>query len=144
MPTRDEELLYLNTEIKKLSRSIARWADTSMPAYRRTIEQRQRLITERDRLLLTPPVTRTLKNRARKKKSSEGAAVTRLGRNINNFRKECGWSFDELAEKTGIDKKLILSHVNKRAQPRPRTLKEYAQAFAKALARAVSVADLEK
>jgi DNA-binding XRE family transcriptional regulator len=66
------------------------------------------------------------------------------GQNINRMRKECGWSFDELARQTGIDKKSILSHVHKKSKPHPRIMKEYAQAFSKALDRPISVADLEK
>lgn len=69
---------------------------------------------------------------------------TRIGRNINILRKECGWSFDELAKKTLIDKKSILSHVNKGARPIPRILKEYAQAFSKELGRRITAPDLEK
>lgn len=66
------------------------------------------------------------------------------GQNIDRLRKECGWSFDMLANKTGIDKKLILSHVNKSKKPHPRTMRDYAQAFAKALNRQITAADLEK
>ena len=68
---------------------------------------------------------------------------TDIGRNIDKLRKECGWSFDQLADETGIDKKLILSHVNKGARPVPRILKEYAQTFSKGLQRKITVSDLE-
>ena len=44
--------------------------------------------------------------------STKRAAAIR--RNITRLRKECGWSFDQLAEETGIDKKSILSHVKRR------------------------------
>ena len=71
-------------------------------------------------------------------------ATTAIGRNINALRKECGWSFDKLAGEIGIDKKLILSHVNKGARPIPRILKEYAQAFSKGLQREITVSDLEE
>jgi hypothetical protein len=69
---------------------------------------------------------------------------TRVGKNIDTLRKECGWSFDKLAGETGIDKKSILAHVNKGTRPRPRILKEYAQAFSKALGRNITAPDLEK
>lgn len=69
---------------------------------------------------------------------------TYIGGNIDKLRKECGWSLDKLAEETGIDKKLILSHVNKGARPIPRILKEYAEAFSKALGRRITAPDLEK
>ena len=70
--------------------------------------------------------------------------VSQIGNNIDALRKECGWSFDELASKTGIDKKLILSHVNRGAKPTPRILKEYAEAFTKTLGRRIIAPDLEK
>jgi DNA-binding XRE family transcriptional regulator len=75
---------------------------------------------------------------------SSKSKSTPVGRNINMLRKECGWSFDDLVDETGIDKKSILAHVNEGRKPRPRTLKEYAQAFSKALQKEVTVADLEK
>jgi hypothetical protein len=68
---------------------------------------------------------------------------TAAGSNIDRIRKECGWSFDELAARTGLDKKLILSHVNEGVRARPRTLRIYADAFSKALKRAVSVVEIE-
>ena len=57
MPTKDEQLLYLNREIAKLKDRLAGYNDRTLrgerhgPSYSRTIEQRQRLIAERDRLL---------------------------------------------------------------------------------------------
>jgi len=69
--------------------------------------------------------------------------ATAVGRNIDRLRKECGWSLDQLAKETGIDKKSILSHVNKGVRPIPRILKEYAQAFSKALERKIIAPDLE-
>jgi hypothetical protein len=68
---------------------------------------------------------------------------TATGRNIDRLRKECGWSFDALAEKTGIDKKLTLGHVNEGKGAHPSTLKTYADAFSKGLNRPVTVAELE-
>ncbi len=76
----------------------------------------------------------------------EGASNTQksIGRNIDCLRKECGWSYDNLAQETGIDKKSILSHVKKGVLPFPRIRKEYAQAFSKALKRTITALDLEK
>ncbi len=68
---------------------------------------------------------------------------TKIGENIGRFRKECGWSFDVLADKTGIDKKLILGHINDGKGAQVRTLKTYADAFTKELRRPITVADLE-
>jgi len=69
---------------------------------------------------------------------------TVTGRNIDRLRKECGWSFDRLAEKTGLDKTLILGHVNRGTRPQARTLLTYAQGFTKGLGRPVTVAELEQ
>jgi len=92
--------------------------------------------------------------KAAKRKAGAKANVTRpeaakqyptsLGRNIDRLRKDCGWSFDELAKKTGIEKKLILAHVNEGTRPQPRIAKLYADAFTKALGRPISASDLEK
>jgi len=70
-----------------------------------------------------------------------GGSLT--GTNINRLRKECGWSFDQLAEKTGLEKKLILGHVNGGKGAHPRTMKIYADAFTKALNRKVTVHEIE-
>jgi hypothetical protein len=67
---------------------------------------------------------------------------TSFGRNINRLRKECGWSFDRLAEATGLDKKLILGHVKDGRGAYPRTLKTYADAFTKELKRPIKPDDL--
>lgn len=68
---------------------------------------------------------------------------TTLAENIDRCRKECGWSFDELARRTGMDKTSILRHVNEGARPRPANLRLYTEAFSKKLNRPVLVADLE-
>ena len=68
---------------------------------------------------------------------------TLLGRNVNRLRKECGWSFDELAKQAGVDKSLILRLVNDGKGAHPKTLKLYADAFARELNRSITVPDLE-
>jgi hypothetical protein len=68
---------------------------------------------------------------------------TPLGCNIDKLRRECGWSFNELAERTGLDKKLILGHVKEGKGAHPNTLRIYADAFTKKLNRTVKVAELE-
>jgi len=50
----------------------------------------------------------------------------------------------QLAEKVGLDKKLVLSHLHGRSTPHPKTLKEYAQAFTKELGRSITANDLNK
>jgi hypothetical protein len=67
---------------------------------------------------------------------------TVIGRNVDRLRKECGWSFDDLAQRTGIDRSLILGHVNKGKGMHPRTLRIYADAFTKQ-GHPVTVAELE-
>ena len=66
-----------------------------------------------------------------------------FGKNLDRLRKECGWSFNELAEQTGLEKKLILGHINRGKGIRPKTLKIYADAFGRKLERKVLVAELE-
>jgi ribosome-binding protein aMBF1 (putative translation factor) len=80
----------------------------------------------------------------KKKNMTSAEARSPIGQNIDRLRKECGWSFEALARQTGMDKKQILSHVNKGTKPHPRIMREYAQAFTKELSRQITVADLEK
>jgi hypothetical protein len=69
---------------------------------------------------------------------------TALGRNIDRLRSECGWSFDELATKSGLDKKAIMRHVKGGTSAYPRTLKIYADTFTKALNRVVTADELDR
>jgi hypothetical protein len=68
---------------------------------------------------------------------------TPLGSNINRLRKECGWTYDDLENRTGIDKTLIIGHVNHGKGAHPSTLKTYADAFTRELKRTITVTDLE-
>jgi hypothetical protein len=77
-----------------------------------------------------------------KKGLQKGTSKSALGRNIDRLRKECGWSFDDLAHWSNIDKKTILSHVNAGKTAYPRTLKKYADTFTKKLGHSVKVDDL--
>lgn len=70
--------------------------------------------------------------------------TSRTAGNINMFRKDCGWSLQELANQTGIDKKSIISHIRKGVKPTPRLLKEYAQAFSKGLNQPITPSKLEE
>ena len=69
---------------------------------------------------------------------------TALGRNIDKLRIDCGWSFDDLAQATELDKKLILGHVNKGKGVHPRTLATYANAFNEKLGLQMKPTDLKK
>lgn len=70
-------------------------------------------------------------------------AIGAIARNIETLRLECGWSIAELAQKTGIDAKLIRRH-RKGAKPTPRIRGEYADAFTEKLGRKITPLDLEK
>lgn len=50
-PTREEEICLLKAQVEELDRSLNRWVDTSMPAYRRTIRLKQDKQAALDRLL---------------------------------------------------------------------------------------------
>jgi len=69
---------------------------------------------------------------------------TTLGSNIDRLRKECGWTFDQLAAETQLAKTLILGHVNAGKGAHPSTLRVYAGVFSVKLNRSITVADLEK
>ena len=77
------------------------------------------------------------------KADARGKLKSALGYNIDRLRKECGWSFDQLANRTNLNKKLILGHVNRNRGAHPSTLKIYADTFSAALRRLVTVAELE-
>jgi DNA-binding XRE family transcriptional regulator len=62
--------------------------------------------------------------------------------NIKRLRLECGWSLNDLADKTGLDKKLIIGH-EKGKGIQPKTLRIYADAFTRELERKVPVAELK-
>ena len=66
-----------------------------------------------------------------------------FGRNVDRLRKECGWSFDDLAKATDLGKKLILGHVNEGKGAHPKTLEIYARTFTEKMGRPVTVAELE-
>ncbi len=71
------------------------------------------------------------------------AYKTTLGRNIDKWRRCCGWSYDQLAGATGIDKHAVWNHVNTDTRPRPSTVLLYAQAFSRQLDCQITVEDLE-
>jgi len=68
---------------------------------------------------------------------------TPLGRNINRLRNECGWTFEVLAEKVDLDRRVVIGHVNEGKGARPGTLKQYATAFSDELNRQVTVQELQ-
>lgn len=66
-----------------------------------------------------------------------------MGRNLDRLRLESGWSFDDMAKATEIDKSLILGHVNKGKNAYPSTLATYARVFTEKLGRPITVAELK-
>jgi hypothetical protein len=68
--------------------------------------------------------------------------ATTVGRNIDRFRKECGWSLDDLANEAEIDRGDIRRHINSGQRPYPRTAKKYSDAFSRGLGRKVTIEDL--
>jgi hypothetical protein len=74
---------------------------------------------------------------------SKRKGKTALGRNVDRLRKECGWTFDDLATATDLDRTSVLGHVNKGRGARPSTLTAYADAFTEKLGRPVTVVELE-
>jgi hypothetical protein len=66
-----------------------------------------------------------------------------IGQSLKKLCKECGWTPYQLAKQTGMDKKLVLGHINKDKSCSLGSRKRYADAFSKALRRPVSVDDLE-
>lgn len=73
----------------------------------------------------------------------EASSVSNIGKNIQRLKRECGWTFDELADETFLDRKQIIMHAHGRSNPRPRNLRKYADVFSKKLGRRITPADLE-
>lgn len=83
-------------------------------------------------------------NSDKKAQSPADDSKMRIGQNIEKLRKESGWSYDQLSDATGIDKKAILAHAHGQSKPRPNTLREYAQAFSKQLSKTITANNLEE
>lgn len=88
---------------------------------------------EVESILSAKPVERSLDKKSYK---------TALGRNIDRYRMECGWSQNALEEATGIAKKLTIGHVKHGKNAQPKNLKLYAEVFTKQLGRLVTIAEL--
>jgi hypothetical protein len=67
---------------------------------------------------------------------------TPFARNVDHFRLQCGWTYEELSEHVRLARSMVFAHVKKGALPRPSTVKRYADAFAKQLKEPISPADL--
>ena len=98
-------------------------------------------LTEQDP---TERTEKALEGHSTSKRTNSASTKIRIGQNIDKLRRESGWSYEKLADATGIDKKLVLSHVHGRHKPNPSTLKEYAQAFSRSLSRSITPNTLEE
>jgi hypothetical protein len=61
------------------------------------------------------------------------APTPSLGKQLNRYRRQCGWSFARLAQALELDESTVKDHVADRKRPRPETLQSYARAFSAAL-----------
>jgi len=68
---------------------------------------------------------------------------TAFGRKLDDLRRECGWTYEQLAEKVGISLDRVKAHISRGEGAHVATLKAYADLFSKELKRHVTVADLE-
>ena len=74
------------------------------------------------------------------RKSKKGPAA--IGTNLNRLRQDCGWTYEQLASKTGLDKCSVVDHICHGTKPRISNLKNYADVFSKRLERSVSVVEI--
>lgn len=61
-----------------------------------------------------------------------------IAENLQRLKKECHWSYEELATQVDLDKKLVIGHVKHGKGTQPETLKKYARAFSDYLGRPIS------
>jgi hypothetical protein len=67
-----------------------------------------------------------------------------IGENLLRFKKECHWSYEELAKQVDLAKKLVIGHVKHGKGMHPETLKKYARAFSDWLGRPISTSELSE
>lgn len=67
-----------------------------------------------------------------------------IAENLQRFKKECHWSYEELATQVDLDKKLVIGHVKHGKGMHPETLKKYARAFSDCLGRPISTSELHE
>jgi hypothetical protein len=80
----------------------------------------------------------------RRRSNPKAAYPNNFARNVDMLRIECHFSYDDLADASGIYKRTILRHVNKGMQPHLRMIKLYADTFSAELGREITVFDLQK
>jgi len=63
---------------------------------------------------------------------------------IDQYRQDCGWTFEDLAEKMQLNRSTVVNHATGATKPRPQNLRRYAKKFSEALGQQVTVADLRR
>ena len=111
----------------------------ALPAFRRFAVRESRalidsLVNKNASVQQPAPNASTCDDRKRMRQ----AANARVGRNIGRLRSERGWSFDGLADASGVDRKLLMRCESGGGGLQPSTKKKIADAFR------ISVAELEK
>ena len=101
--------------------------------YLKSVAQAANVIDERDSSAVSDDAPMEVR---------ESPRVANPGATIDRLRKECGLTFEELADETGIDERTIRRHV-KGGGMRLSTRELYAQAFTKKLSRPVTITDLQ-
>jgi hypothetical protein len=76
--------------------------------------------------------------RIRRAAAPKVEAKSSIGENLKKLCEECGWTPYKLHKQTGLDKKLVLGHVNKGKGCSLENRKIYAKVFSKALGRPIS------
>jgi hypothetical protein len=90
-----------------------------------------------------PVIRRDSWKRRQQRMNPKDSYPNNIARNIDMLRLECKYSFDDLAEASGIDKRTILRHLSG-MQPRLRMLQRYAEIFSTVLGREITPSDLMK
>ena len=126
-PTREEHLLFLNSEIKKLDCRLAGYQDNMLrgerhwPSFNRTIEQRQRLIAERDR------VQEILRVSDKTGLKQEGNPTNKRKSFVQPILDKKGWSILDWANHSGLAYKTAANYLKGKTKPYKSTLTKLAK-----------------
>ena len=83
------------------------------------------------------------RNQPQAKPAAKATKKRGIGNGLNRLREECGWTLYRLAKETGLDKNLVLDHVNNGKGCSLSSQQKYLDVFSQALGRKISVADLQ-
>jgi hypothetical protein len=120
----------------------AQWAQQAAAtrAQREQQDQAQAAADQHQRDLVEQAVAKALGRHQERPKTYK----TPLGRNISRLRKDCGWTYVDLAIVSEVSKNALLALVNQGTNPHPDTLTRLALAFSEKLGREVTVEELER